>query len=121
MDVWFCIGRNLRREAQIALEGILIRSNARSPKRARKTRAFRLTLNMEVGYQPLELEHVSKHRPTCSYLFAASTPNRPAPPGALSCLLIRECAYFASCLSMKSAMMWLASMDSGRDASYQNA
>ena len=51
MDVWFCIGRNLRREAHIALEGILIRSNARSPKRARKTRAFPLTLTyMEVGY-----------------------------------------------------------------------
>jgi hypothetical protein len=51
MDVWFCIGRNLRREAQIALEGILIGSNARSPKRARKTRAFRLTLTyMEVGF-----------------------------------------------------------------------
>ena len=31
MDVWFCIGRNLRREAHIAPEGILIRSNARSP------------------------------------------------------------------------------------------
>jgi hypothetical protein len=29
--------------------------------------------------------------------------------------------YFASCLSMKSAMIWLASMDSGREASYQNA
>ena len=51
MDVRFCIGRNLRREAQIALEGILIRSNARSPKRARKTRAFSLTSTyMEVGY-----------------------------------------------------------------------
>jgi hypothetical protein len=51
MDVRFCIGRNLRREAQSALEGILIRSNARSPKRARPTRAFRLTLTyMEVGY-----------------------------------------------------------------------
>jgi hypothetical protein len=51
MDVRFCIGRNLRREAQTALEGILIRSNARSPKRARKTRAFRLTLTyMEVGF-----------------------------------------------------------------------
>ena len=50
MDVWFCIGRNLRREAQFALEGILIRSNARSPKRARKTRAFHLTLTyMDVG------------------------------------------------------------------------
>jgi hypothetical protein len=50
MDVRFCIGRNLRREAQSALEGILIRSNARSPKRARTTRAFRLTLTyMEVG------------------------------------------------------------------------
>ena len=51
MDVRFCIGRNLRREAQIALEDILIRSNARSPKRTRKTRAFRLTLTyMEVGF-----------------------------------------------------------------------
>ena len=51
MDVWFCIGRNLRREAHIALEGILIRSNARSPKRARKTRAFPLTLTyMDVGF-----------------------------------------------------------------------
>jgi hypothetical protein len=51
MDVWFCIDRNLRREAQIALEDILIRSNARSPKRARKARAFRWTLTyMEVGY-----------------------------------------------------------------------
>ena len=51
MDVWFCIGRNLRREAQIALEGILIKSNARSPKRAQETRAFRLTLTyMEVWF-----------------------------------------------------------------------
>src|SRR5271163_2347286 len=46
MDVWFCIGRNLRREAQIALEGILIRSNARSPKRARKTRGFSLDFDL---------------------------------------------------------------------------
>ena len=29
--------------------------------------------------------------------------------------------YFASSLSMKSAMMWVASMDSGKDASYQKA
>jgi hypothetical protein len=44
------MGRNLRREAQIALEGILIGSNARSPKRARKPRAFCLTLTyMDVG------------------------------------------------------------------------
>ena len=51
MDVWFCIGRNLRREAHIAPEGILIRSTARSPKRARKNRAFHLTLTyMDVGY-----------------------------------------------------------------------
>ncbi len=56
MDVRFCIGRNLRREAKIALEGILIRSNARSPKRPRKTRAFRLTLTyMEVGYPEVEI------------------------------------------------------------------
>jgi hypothetical protein len=51
MDVWFCIGRNLRREAKRALENILIRSNARSPKRARKLVLLRLTLTyMEVGY-----------------------------------------------------------------------
>ncbi len=40
MDVRFCIGRNLRREAKIALEGILIGSNARPPKRARKLVLF---------------------------------------------------------------------------------
>jgi hypothetical protein len=40
MDVWFCIGRNLRQEAQIAPEDILIRSNARSPERARKLALF---------------------------------------------------------------------------------
>ena len=50
MDVWFCMAGTSGREAQIALEDILIRSNVRSPKRARKTCAFRLTLTyMEVG------------------------------------------------------------------------
>ena len=44
MDVRFRMAGTSGREAQIALEDILIRSNARSPKRARKTRAFRLTL-----------------------------------------------------------------------------
>ncbi len=40
-----------RREAKIAPESVLIRSNARSPKRPRKTRAFRLTLTyMDVGF-----------------------------------------------------------------------
>jgi hypothetical protein len=29
--------------------------------------------------------------------------------------------YFPSCLSMKSAMMWLASMDSGKFELYQKA
>ena len=33
----------------------------------------------------------------------------------------RNYAYFATCFSMKSAMMWAASMDSGKDASYQKA
>ena len=45
-----------------------------------------------------------------------------APPQVRFCALgTRCCVYFASCLSMKSAMMWVASMDSGRDASYQKA
>ena len=46
MDVWFCIGRNLRREAHIALEGILIRSNARSPKRAGENSCFALDFDL---------------------------------------------------------------------------
>ena len=51
MDVWFCIGRNLRRQAQSALEGILIRSNARSPKRARKNSCFSLDFDLHGSRQ----------------------------------------------------------------------
>ena len=46
---------------------------------------------------------------------------RPLLPGSAFVLGTRCCVYFASCLSMKSAMMWVASMDSGKDASYQKA
>ena len=50
MDVRFCIRQEPPPRGKIALEGIPIRSNARSPKRARKTRAFPLTLTyMDVG------------------------------------------------------------------------
>src|ERR1700756_4197054 len=44
MDVRFCMGRNHPPRGAVALGGILIRSSARSPERAQKTRAFRLTL-----------------------------------------------------------------------------
>ncbi len=53
MDVWFCIGRNLRREAQSALEHPDQIECALSQARP-KTRAFRLTLTyMEVGYSDI--------------------------------------------------------------------
>jgi len=44
MDVRFCMGRNHQPRGIIALSSTLIRRMARSPKRAQKPRAFRLTL-----------------------------------------------------------------------------
>ena len=85
MDVRFCIGRNLRREAQTALEGILIRSNARSPKRARKTRAFRLTLTyMEVGISDkwLAMDHFSE-KPVRTKPLARRTESRGVAKGVV--------------------------------------
>ncbi len=51
MDVRFCMGcRDHPPRGTVALGGILIRSSARSPERAQKSRAFRLTLTyMDVG------------------------------------------------------------------------